>query len=89
MFNEQKSEFLCCLESLQCAVSPPSEHFLEYEGTVHRESATLPIQKENILIPHCKSVTAISSIGEEKDTKESAGLVQQTLMHATILGITN
>lgn len=32
MLSEQKSKFLCNLKSLQCSLSPPSEHFLEYEG---------------------------------------------------------
>lgn len=78
----------CCLESLQCSVSPPSKHFLEYGGMVHMESTTLPVQKENIFILYCKSATAISNTGKEERYQRKCWTGSAN-MRVTILGITN
>lgn len=54
------------------------------------ESTTLPIQKEDIFILHWKCQQQSIKQRKKKIPNESAGgLVQQTLRHVTILGVTN
>lgn len=60
------------------------------EVQVHMEPATLSTQKEGILILPCKCELQSIKQAKKKIPNESAGgLVQQTLMHITILGVTN